>query len=62
MRYTASYAPAMYGRKARKVSIRPRGQESSRLRSRRDDQGRAERAEKVCYMSPELGGGVVFKV
>ncbi|WKY14753.1 hypothetical protein Q1695_000352 [Nippostrongylus brasiliensis] len=47
MRYTASYAPAVYGRKARKVSIRPRGQGSSRLRTRRDDQGRAERAEKV---------------
>ncbi|KAK6030264.1 hypothetical protein OSTOST_03606 [Ostertagia ostertagi] len=52
MRYTGSYAPGSYRRKVRKKSVRPCVQGSSRLRSRRDDQGRAERAEKTSNEAP----------
>lgn len=54
MRYTASYIPVMHRRKLRKKSARPCGQGSSKLKSVKDDQGRAERAEKRARMKAHL--------
>ncbi|ETN79553.1 hypothetical protein NECAME_09762 [Necator americanus] len=50
MRYTGSYVPMTYRRKVRKKSVRTCGRGSSKPRSRKDDQGRAERAEKIKHL------------
>ncbi|XGW34669.1 hypothetical protein V3C99_018562 [Haemonchus contortus] len=53
MRYTGSHAPGSQRRKLKK-NARICLPGSSKLRSRRDDQGRAERAEKRARMKAHL--------